>query len=253
MPLAATIQSGNLVHSPTCKALFYLGSNWLQVPGAPSSGAQNLDATISCPSIGPNRTLYVTTITTRGSAGASYSAPLFNNRAMTQRATTGDTFTKPIQWWSIDLLNNETSGVLRWREAGSDLRSMWYSAWQSRGMRSRTVYHAQNTSAGGSSGAFQSQNMSLVMQFPPLDRGFLLLTGCKGINDSGDSTNFNGTNLATLFTNQRFTMGLSNSFHAIHAYTQLDNTGSSVYSGTYTCNFFTNSLPVSTCAAIVLY
>lgn len=248
MPLTASIRSGNLIHRPITKQLTYLGHNYQQF-----GGVANASASISCPSIGPNRTLYVCAITTRGSAGSGWQAPTFNGRTMTELVNSGTNYTKPTVWFSIALNNNETSGSFVWRETQAVISSMAHWAYQSRGMRSVTPYHTATGAGGGTTSGFVTQEVSTNFNFPASDYAILLFNAVKGINDSGDSSSFQNTNLSSIFTNTRYTMSSSNSMHVFAGYTALTNTNLTQYTGTFFARWTTNTIPVANGAGLVIY
>lgn len=218
-------------------------------------GVATPSTNIGWTNIGPNKTLYISVFTTRGSAGANYNAPTFNNRTMTQVATAGTGPTKPVLWYSIKLLDSENSGTFQWNETQSVVQSMgvWY--WVGRGMRSTTPYSTGGgTAAGSSSGSFITQQNNLTLTHPALEKSYAIMTCIKGLND-GDGTYFGGySNFGNgAVTQQTHTYTTNNSLIQFQGFNTITSAISTDTSITYTVNFQSNSLPISVYAGLVLY
>lgn len=259
MPLLATLQSGNIIHGPITKQFSYITHNYSTASGAPGTGSTSLSQSVSVSNIGPNRTLYVCVISTYSSGFSTSWSATFNGRAMTQLTSTNliGTYTKPIVWFSVRLLNSETSGTFTFTvpSGGTEIRTMacWY--FQGRGLRAASSpYHVSAVAPSGQfSSGFIAQRATLNMNFPGVDRGFLLFAMVKGILDSGDGTTYTGSNLSSIHTNQKYTMTASNSMHVVVGSSTVNNSSTSQLTSPYYIEFNTNSIPVAPTSAIVLY
>lgn len=248
--LISKTTAGGLITNPIMKRILYVGYQY-QAWG----GAQNPTASLGWTNFGPNKTLYVCVITTRGSGGANYTAPTFNNRTMTQIATAGVGPTKPVIWYSIKLLDTENSGTFKWNESSAAVQTMGVWAWVTRGMRSTTPYSSGGgTAAGSSTGSFINQVNSLTLNHPAYEKSFAIMTVAKGLND-GDGTYFTGyTNFGNgAMTQQTHYYSTNNTFIQFQGYNVHTNTSATDTAIAYSASFQSNSLPISMYAGIVLY
>jgi len=254
VPYTANISSGNLIHNPLIKRLDYIGFQYYTAPSAPTSGIQNAPMTVNIPNIGPDRILYAGAVTTRGTAGPSFSNATFNGRTMTQLASTGSSPTKPIVWYGIRINNNETTGTFLWNETGPNVRSMACWFYISRGMRSTGVFSGNNGSASGTSGpATITQTVSVNTSSPGYDRSTTLMIAVKGIPDTGGINEYSGTNMSELVTNNQYVMSSSNSMRVVHSRTTNTIGSSGPVPQTTSIIFTSNTLPTAFGASIVIY
>jgi hypothetical protein len=248
----SSLARGNLNHNPIFEGVTYVAQYRYIAPGAPSSSSiTTFNQTIDCPAIGPDRTLYLYVCTARSSAGPHYNTPTFNSRTMTVEIDTGTSYTQPAQWYSIKLLNSETTGTFTWTEQPGfgNIYQAVMAAYIVRGKRTSVAYSSLQA-GGGNTGTV---TLSINPSHPPYAKSIALIGSHKGIQDTSETSVY-GSSSGFTPTIASYPMTGANGLLLAHGATNYTNLTASPVLVTYTVTWNTSSsIRASDIIGIVLY
>jgi hypothetical protein len=247
----SSLARGSLNHRPIFEGVTYVAQYRYTAPGAPATSSTiTFNQQIDCPAVGPDRTLYLFVCTTRSSGGASYNTPTFNSRTMTVEIDSGNTYVKPIQWYSIKLLNSEFTGTFTWSEksGAGNIYSAFIAAYIVRGKQTASAY----TSSFITSGTSGTMTLQFTLNAPAYAKSIALVGVGKGTLDSADNTVYGSSNgFSAIGTS--YPMTNSNGIVVAHGSTVNINLTASPIAVTYNVILNNATSYIGLMAGIVLY